>query len=76
MFMGFVGALALAAGLAFGLGGRDIASKIVANWYQSAQDAKPKLERAANAAGELADQKACGRLRLSSLSIKSELPPL
>ena len=48
LFRGFVGALALAAGLAFGLGGRDTA----------AQDAKSKLERAANAAGELADQKA------------------
>ena len=33
LFMGFVGALALAAGLAFGLGGRETAGRIVSNWY-------------------------------------------
>lgn len=50
LFMGFVAALALAAGLAFGLGGRDLASQSLQNWYDQAQDAKPKVKRAANAA--------------------------
>lgn len=34
LFMGAVGACALALGLAFGLGGRDVASKIVAEGYE------------------------------------------
>ncbi len=47
LFMGFVGALALAGGLAFGLGGRDTAARIVETWYQQALAAKPQIERAA-----------------------------
>ena len=47
LFMGFVGALALAAGLAFGLGGRDTAAQIVQGWYRQSREAAPKLERAA-----------------------------
>jgi hypothetical protein len=46
LFMGFVGALALAAGLAFGLGGRDTASQIVRNWYEQGQHMTPRLARA------------------------------
>ena len=53
LFMGFVGALALAAGLAFGLGGRDTAAKIVENWYQRIQRAQPEIERAARVAGDI-----------------------
>lgn len=47
LFMGLVGALALALGLAFGLGGRDTAGQIVDNWYRRGRVAQPKLERAA-----------------------------
>jgi hypothetical protein len=47
LFMGLVGALALALGLAFGLGGRDTAGQIVQNWYRRGQNAQPKIERAA-----------------------------
>ena len=47
LFMGFVGALALAAGLAFGLGGRDTAGRIVDNWYRRGREAQPRMERAA-----------------------------
>lgn len=48
LFMAFVGALALATGLAFGLGGRETAAEIVADWYRQSREAKPKLERAAD----------------------------
>jgi Conserved TM helix len=48
LFFGLVGALALALGLAFGLGGRDTASEIVHTWYEQSQQAAPKLERAVN----------------------------
>jgi hypothetical protein len=37
-----VGALAVALGLAFGLGGRDLASRTLENWYDVTQDAKPR----------------------------------
>ena len=47
LFMGFIGALALAAGLAFGLGGRETAGQIVDNWYRRGRAAQPKIERAA-----------------------------
>lgn len=47
LFMGFIGALALAAGLAFGLGGRETAGQIVDNWYRRGRANKPKMERAA-----------------------------
>jgi len=47
LFMGFVGALALAAGLAFGLGGRDTAGQIVQGWYNRGRANQPKMERAA-----------------------------
>jgi Mechanosensitive ion channel, conserved TM helix len=46
LFMGFVGALALAAGLAFGLGGRETAAQIVQNWYNRGRANQPKMERA------------------------------
>ena len=47
LFMGFMGALALAAGLAFGLGGRETAAQIVQTWYRQGREAKPRLQRAA-----------------------------
>jgi hypothetical protein len=50
LFMGFVGALALALGLAFGLGSRETAGEIVREWYESTKRAVPKIERAAEVA--------------------------
>lgn len=47
LFMGFIGALALAAGLAFGLGGRDTAGQIVDGWYRRGREARPQIRRAA-----------------------------
>jgi hypothetical protein len=43
LFMAVVGAAALAVGLAFGLGGRDTAARIVSGWYESAQHTLPSL---------------------------------
>jgi hypothetical protein len=50
LFMGIVGALALALGLSFGLGGRDTASQIVQNWYRSGRQAAPRVADAAQEA--------------------------
>jgi hypothetical protein len=48
--IGLVAALSLAAGLAFGLGGRDRAAQLLDTLSRKAERAVPKLERAADAA--------------------------
>src|SRR5918911_3753673 len=54
LFMAVVGAVALALGLAFGLGGRETAAQIVRGWYESGQQAAPKMAQAAEAAQQQA----------------------
>lgn len=49
LFMAFVGALAVAAALAFGLGGRETAAEIVRNWYARAQQKSGQIARTADA---------------------------
>jgi hypothetical protein len=56
LFMGTVGALALALGLAFGLGGRETAGRIVANWYANSDRTAQRLARAADAASRESHQ--------------------
>lgn len=56
LFMATVGAVALALGLAFGLGGRDTASEIVRNWYAQGKAKQPKAEAAMRAAGEMVSE--------------------
>lgn len=69
LFMGTVGALALALGLAFGLGGKDTAGKVVSDWYGKAKAAAPKVAAAADAGAQQAQQmkeqasREAGRLR-------------
>lgn len=67
LFMGLVGALALAIGLSFGLGGRDTAARIVEGWYLQAQQAGPKLARAADAAERQA--------QFQSAQVTRSMPP-
>jgi hypothetical protein len=50
LLIGLVGAFSIAFGLAFGLGGRDRAAQILDTMAQNAQQAGPRLERAAQAA--------------------------
>lgn len=54
LFMAFVGAIALGLGLAFGLGGRETAGRILAKWYDRAQEKGPQLAHAAQAGSEMA----------------------
>lgn len=56
LLMATVGALALAFGLAFGLGGRDEAARILAELKKSADEAAPKLKQAAEAAKSETDK--------------------
>lgn len=46
LFIGIVGALALAFGLAFGLGGRDVAAELTRSWYDSSQQAAGRVRAA------------------------------
>lgn len=50
LLIGVVGALSIAFGLAFGLGGRDRAAQVLDSINRNLQQAGPKLERAATAA--------------------------
>jgi hypothetical protein len=71
LFMAVVGALALALGLAFGLGGRDTASEIVRNWYGRSRLNQDKLVTTANVAGEMASDaagKGIGQSPVGSIS--------
>ena len=43
LFASAVGMVALAGGLAFGLGGRETAAQIVNSWYVRSQQAGPRL---------------------------------
>ncbi len=47
LFTAFVGALALAFALAFGLGGRETAARIVEDWYERTLEATPQIKEAA-----------------------------
>jgi Conserved TM helix len=46
LFMAIVGAVALAAGLAFGLGGRDTAGEMVREWRDRMRNASPQISAA------------------------------
>lgn len=50
LFMGLVGAIALALGLSFGLGGRDTAGEIVREWYRQGKQSASQIATAAEAA--------------------------
>jgi hypothetical protein len=54
LLMAAAGAVALALGLSFGLGGRDTAASIVRRWYERAQANAPRIRRAGDdAANEM-----------------------
>jgi Conserved TM helix len=73
LFMGLIGALALALGLAFGLGGRETAAEIVGGWYQQGKAAAPKIERAGKEAARQTEEekRTLGRLLEQSSAEKS-----
>ncbi|MFL5779068.1 MAG: mechanosensitive ion channel [Chloroflexota bacterium] len=51
LFIGFVAAIAIAFGLAFGLGGRDVAARITEGWYESSRVAADRVRTAAASTG-------------------------
>jgi hypothetical protein len=78
LFMGLVGALALALGLAFGLGGRETAGQIVQGWYEQGRTLGPKLEQAASAAQDQARRAADTaqfELQRGASNVQGNTPP-
>lgn len=53
LLMALAGAVALALGLSFGLGGRDTAASIVRRWYERGQASGPQIRRAGDAANQM-----------------------
>jgi Conserved TM helix len=51
LFLGFVAAIALAFGLAFGLGGREVASQLTQEWYQASRAAADRVKAQTEASG-------------------------
>jgi hypothetical protein len=52
LFVGVVAALALAFGLAFGLGGREVAAQLTQEWYAASQSAAERVRAATESAGD------------------------
>lgn len=51
LLIGLIGSVALAIGLAFGLGGRDVAAQITQKWYQGSQELATAARQRANLPG-------------------------
>jgi len=58
LFMATVGALALALGLAFGLGARDTAGQVVRKWYARSQASASRAQEAIQSAADMAHEPA------------------
>jgi hypothetical protein len=54
LFTGIVAATALAFGLAFGLGGRDVANRMLNTWYERSAEMGSRMSRAVDAARDQA----------------------
>jgi hypothetical protein len=55
LFIGVVAAVALAFGLAFGLGGREVAAQLTQDWYQSSRQAADKVKAQADSGAMASD---------------------
>ncbi len=66
LFIGVVGALALAFGLAFGMGGRDVAAQMTQQWYESSRSAAQRVKEKADLAGSTAQRTPAREARVTS----------
>jgi hypothetical protein len=51
LFIGFVAAIALAFGLAFGLGGREVAAQLTQEWYQASKSTAERVRQQSQSTG-------------------------
>lgn len=56
LLIGLIGSVALAVGLAFGLGGRDVAAQIAQKWYEGSQTLATAAKQRANLPGRGSEQ--------------------
>ena len=71
LFIGLVAALSLAFGLAFGLGGRDVAARITQDWYEGMSSATEKVMEAAGSADDTTSTSTSTASRPSTLAPES-----
>lgn len=64
LFIAVIGSVALAVGLAFGLGGRDVAGRITQRWYERSQDVSSQLRNRTDLGGNL-----------PPVAVRSPVPP-
>ena len=72
LFTGVVAALALAFGLAFGLGGRDVAARVTEAWYAGSQAAAERVRQAAEESGASAKGSASAKAPKSTTGTSTE----
>jgi len=53
LFIGVVAALAIGFGLAFGLGGREVAAQVTQDWYRKSQEAAARVQAAVESQPEM-----------------------
>jgi hypothetical protein len=73
LFIGLVASLSLAFGLAFGLGGRDVASEMTRSWYESSRSAADKVKAKVE---ESEESEATPRQRQPDPTARSSSPSL
>ncbi len=64
LLIGLIGSVALAVGLAFGLGGRDVAAQITQKWYESSQNLANAARQRANLPGRAATEVTDAQIRV------------
>ncbi len=64
LLIGLIGSVALAVGLAFGLGGRDVAAQITQKWYESSQNLANAARQRANLPGRAASEVTDAQIRV------------
>lgn len=71
LLIGSVGAVALALGLAFGLGGREVAARMAEGWYTSGQQAAQRMQQASSRQGSGAVSSPAGAQPGSAPSVEN-----
>jgi len=64
LLIGLIGSVALAVGLAFGLGGRDVAAQITQKWYESSQNLANAARQRANLPGRATSEVPDAQIRV------------
>ncbi|MBA2372708.1 MAG: small-conductance mechanosensitive ion channel [Chloroflexi bacterium] len=67
LFIGLVAALSLAFGLAFGLGGRDVAARVTEHWYENMSSAGERVRVATSVPSRPEDEPTSSQARASTI---------